>query len=111
MKIERRSVGTVEVCTPMDALVEDGSRKFSESITECLHGSNPRVVVDMGEVGYMDSVALEGLLSIAEGLAHRGAQLKMASMTPTCREILELTGLSEQFQFFEDVNAAVRSFL
>ncbi len=111
MKIEHRTVGTVEVCSPMDALVDEAATQFSEVLKGCVGGSNPRIVVDMSEVGYMDSAALEGVLTIADDLGERGAQLKLAAVTPTCREILELTGLSGRFQFFEDVNAAVRSFL
>ena len=95
----------------MDALVDEAAEQFSEAMRNCVSGSNPRVVIDMSEVGYMDSAALEGMLDIADQLSERGAQLKIASVTPTCREIMELTGLSGQFQFFEDVNAAVRSFL
>ena len=111
MKVERRRVGTVDVCAPLDALVDEGAVEFGDALTTCLKGVNPRVVVDMSEVGYMDSVALEVLLDAADELAERSAQFKLAGVTPTCREIVELTGLSDRFQFFEDVDAAVRSYL
>ena len=111
MKTEIRTVGTVEVCTPMDALADEAAAQFCDAMRTCVGGANPRVVVDMTEVGYMDSAALEGMLDIADELGERGAQIKIAAITPTCREIMALTGLSGRFQFFEDVNAAVRSFL
>ncbi len=111
MKIERRTVGTVEVCSPQDALVDELSERFGHTLRECLAGPNPRVVVGMKDVGYMDSAALEDLVAVAHDFHERGAQLKLANVTPTCREIFELTGLSGQFQFFESVDAAVRSYL
>ena len=111
MKIERRRVGTVDVCAPLDALVDDGTVEFGHVLKSCLTGVNPRVVVDMAEVGYMDSAALEVLLDAADELAKRSADFKLAGVTPTCREIVELTGLSDRFQFFEDVDTAVRSYL
>lgn len=111
MKVERRTVGTVQVCTPLDALAEDVASEFSAVLQTCVRGVNPRVVVDLSEAGYMDSGAIECLLDTADDLSDRAMQLKLAGVTPTCREILELTGLSGRFQFFEDVDAAVRSFL
>ncbi len=111
MKVERRTIGTVDVCAPLDALADDVSSEFDEVLRRCLSVANPRVVVDMNEVGYMDSAALDSLVNVSDDLGGRGTQLKLASLTPMCREILELTGLSSRFQFFEDVDAAVRSFL
>ncbi len=111
MKIERRTVGTVDVCAPQDALVDEASEEFKQVLQGCLRGANPRMVVDMNEVVYVDSAALEALAGVADELGERGVQLKLAGVTPTCREILELTGLSGRYQFFEDVDAAVRSYL
>ena len=111
MKIIRRTVGTVDVCTPQEALVDDNAAQFIETLKTYLNGPNARVVVAMNDVGYMDSTALEGLARIADELAERSQQLKLAEAAPTCREILSLTGLSSRFQFFDSVDAAVRSFL
>lgn len=111
MKVERRTVGTAEVCAPQEALVDDGALEFTKILKACINGPNPRVVIDMNEVGYMDSAALEGLIETANELSERSQQLKLAGVTPTCREILEITGLSSRFQFFQSVDAAVRSFL
>ena len=111
MKVEHKRVGTVEVCAPLDALADDVTDDFNAVLRTCLAAPNPRVVVDMSEAGYMDSRAVEGLLDVADDLEGRGVQLKLASVTPTCREILELVGVSGRFQFFQDVDSAVRSFL
>ncbi len=111
MNVEVRAVGTVAVCVPQDALADEVSENFSRVLRECLAGPNPRVVVGMKEVGYMDSAAMEDLVNVADDLGKRGVQLKLADVTPTCREILELTGLSGRFEFFESVDAAVRSYL
>jgi len=59
----------------------------------------------------MDSTALNGLVAAADEMAARGTRLKLVAVSPTCREVLELTGLSQRFQFFEDPQDAVRSFL
>ncbi len=111
MKIVRRNVGTVDVYAPQDALVDEKADEFIHTLEASVRAPNARVVVDMNEVGYMDSEALEGLTRITDELAERSQQLKLAAVTPTCREILALTGLGGRFQFFDGVDAAVRSFL
>lgn len=111
MKTEQHKIGTVDVLTPGGALVEDDAESFCAMLSERLRGVNPRVVVAMQEVPYMDSVALEGLLDAADELGEGPNTLKLAGVTPTCREILELSGVSVKLRFFEDVPDAVRSFL
>lgn len=113
MKIEQRKIGTVDIFTPMGALVDQDADAFCKTLMQRLSsgGSNPRVGIDMHEVSYMDSAALEGLLQATEQLNDRATSLKLAAVTPTCREIFELTGLSPRFRFFKDVEDVVKSFL
>ncbi len=111
MKFERQQVGTVDVFTPTGALVDQDAERFSKLLLERVRSPNPRVVVSMQEVPYMDSTAVEGLLDATEELADRATSLKLTNVPQVCREILELTGLSGRFSFFENVQDAVKSFL
>jgi anti-anti-sigma factor len=111
MKIERHRMGTVEVLTPSGPLVDEDAVKFGKLLRERLASPNPRLCAAMHEVPYMDGQALEGLLDAADELNDRALVLKLAGVTPTCREILELTGLASRFRYFKDVQDAVRSFL
>ena len=97
--------------TPIGALVDEDASDFSTLLFKRLETPNPRVVVCMHEVPYMDSMALEGLLDATEALADRASALKLLDVTQTCREILELTGLSGRFRFFSEVQDAVKSYL
>lgn len=111
MKLERSQIGTVEVLAPQGVLTDEDATEFSDVLNERLSGANPRLIVSLQEVPYMDSLALDGLVKAADDMIDRGARLKLVAVSPTCREILELTGLAGRFQFFEDPNDAVRSFL
>lgn len=111
MKVGRQQVGTVEVFTPIGPLVDQEADNFFTPLLERVRSSNPRVVVSLREVPYMDSGAIEGLLSASDELSDRAANLKLADVPPTCREILDLTGVTGRFSFFEGVQDAVRSFL
>jgi len=111
IKIEQQRVGSVDVLTPVGTLVDQDAEHFAKTLDAKLHSANPRVVVCMQEVPYMDSIALEGLNTAAETLADRATGLKLACVTPTCREILELTGLAPRLRFFEELQDAIKSFL
>ena len=111
MKIERQKLGTVEVLSPIGPLVDQDAETFGQALHKKIDSSNPRVVVVLQDVPYMDSAALEILLDATDELSDRAMTLKLAGVSPTCREILELTNLAGRFSFFTDVEDAVRSFL
>ena len=87
------------------------SQELSTLLLEKVTLPNSRVVLVMRDVPYLDSAAIEGLLSATEELADRAMILKLANVPQSCREVLEMTGVSGRFSFFEDVQDAVRSFL
>lgn len=111
MKVEQTQVGTVDVLSPIGALVDDEATTFCQRLLERLNSPSVRVVLSLQEVPYLDSKALEGLVQASEELASRASSLKLANVTPTCREILELTGLAGRFRFFSTLDDAVKSFL
>lgn len=111
MKIDRQQCGSVEVMTVKGALTEDDALRFAGEMKRRLASPNPRLVLDLGEVPCVDSVALEALLEASDYLDDMGFRLRLAGVAATVREIFQLTGLSPKFQFFEKVDDAVRSFL
>ncbi len=111
MKIDRQEIGTVQVLTPQGALVDDDAGEFAGVLEKKWDSPNLRLVLSLNEVPYLDSRALEALVDCSDALRARSAPLKLAGVTPTCREIMQLTGLADRFQFFEQVQDAVRSFL
>ncbi|MGB0716864.1 MAG: STAS domain-containing protein [Phycisphaerae bacterium] len=111
MKIEQQTIGTVEILAPSAPLVDEDATTFCELLAERSASQSPRLVVALNDVPYMDSTALEGLLDCADGLSRRALGLRLVGVNPTCREVLEITGIARHFRFFEDVQDAVRSFM
>lgn len=70
-----------------------------------------RFVVDASRMTFVDSNGLEALLDLSEQLEQTGQALRLCGVSETLREVLEITGLSGSFEFYADVNSAVRSFL
>lgn len=113
MKLDVRKIGTVDIFTPSGPLSDQDAESFCKALHSRIASDTggARVGIAMNDVPYMDSIALEGFLTATETLGERASCLKLAGLTPTCREIFELTGLSSRFRFFKDVEDIVKSFL
>ncbi len=110
MKIDSKLVGTVEVFTPHGPLVDEDAEELIAMMKEKLEAPNPRFLVALREVPYLDSRGIEGLVDVADELQCRGGRLRLAAVTQTCREVLELTAQAQRFEFFDEEQDAVRSF-
>jgi anti-sigma B factor antagonist len=111
MEIQTSQRGAVLVVKPAGPLTGPDADTFKTAIQGFLRNNLGRVVIDASALPYMDSQGLETLADIAEELALSGKGLKLCAANETVRQVLELTGLSPQFEHFEDTNSAVRSFL
>ncbi len=109
MPIQQR--GAVVVVRPTGPLVASDADTFKARIRALLRENLGRVVIDASALPYVDSGGLESLADLAQELAQSGKGLKLCAANETIRQVLELTGLSPQFEHFEDTNSAVRSFL
>lgn len=111
MKLGEERHGAVTVLTPSGPLIEEGVETFRARATELVKRTLGRVVIDASSVPYADSKGVEALLDVADAITLGDGVLHVASAAATLREILEITGVSSRFEFFEDNRAAVRSFL
>lgn len=111
MQLKEQRHGAVTVLSPQGPLCMTDAETFETKALEAVDRTMGRVVVDMGASLYVDSRGLEALLAVTEQLSQSGRVLKLCGAVETVREILELTELSQMFEHYADVNAAVRSFL
>ncbi len=111
MEINEQIKGAVRVLRPTGALAGQDAEKVKSRAAQAAAASLGKVVIDAGAVPFVDSRGLEVLVELSEELGATGQVLKLAAANETLREVLELTELSAHFEHYEDVNAAVRSFL
>lgn len=111
MNIEVKRLGTVDVIAPHGPLVDEDAETLIAAVQKRLATPNPRFVLDLADVPYLDSRGIEGIVEAADDLRQRGGRLRLAAVSATCREILELTGQSRRVEYFDDAHTAVRSFL
>ncbi len=104
MKVEVRQQGTAVVLRPQGALVGDDVTDFEKAAQDALANRAVKLVVDMGEVPFLDSRGIESLLDLA---ARAGPPL--AALGDTCREALDLTDVLPKLVVFDTVDNALRS--
>ncbi len=111
MEIHEHQHGAVTVLRPDGPLNQADAELFKERLAMVLARSLGRVVLDMSEVPFVDSRGLEVLVDASDELANSGQVLKLCHVNETLREVLDLTGMGSHFEQYDEVNAAVRSFL
>ncbi|MBK9187889.1 MAG: STAS domain-containing protein [Phycisphaerales bacterium] len=111
MEIQEQRHGAVTVLKPQGPLCQADAEMFGKKLQEMLGRSLGRLVVDASAIAYVDSQGLEAMVQATDELAQSGRALHLCGAGDTLREVLDLTGLIERFELYEDVNAAVRSFL
>jgi len=111
MEFSEQRHGAVRVIKPDGALTEADAARFCSRLHEAITDSRGRLVLDAGEIAYVDSAGIEALLEISEKLAETGRVFKLTGVNETLREVFDLTQITGAFECFEDVNGAVRSFL
>ena len=68
------------------------------------------IVLDLGQVSYIDSSGMGELVSAGAVTANRGGILKLVNLTKRVKDLLQITKLYTFFDTFEDQATAVRSF-
>jgi anti-anti-sigma factor len=111
MEIQTEYKGAVLIVRPAGPLAGAEAEAFKTALAGFVRENLGRVVIDASGLPYVDSRGLESLADLAAELSLSGKGLKLCGANDTLRQVLELTGLSPQFEHFEDANSAVRSFL
>jgi len=110
MKIEQTEYGGLTVLTPKGELVGDSVEALRNSARECLENGRIELIVDCSGVGAYDSIGLECLLELSRLCRQYAGGLRLSGVDTIGRKILEITRLNRQFEIYDDVDSAVRSF-
>jgi len=111
VKVLEQRHGAVAVFKPDGPLTGTDAESLKARLLGSLEENLGRAVLDASAIALVDSKGLEALVDVACEMAQSGQVLKLCGVNETIRQVLELTGLSSQFEYFEDTNSAVRSFL
>jgi anti-anti-sigma factor len=111
VEYDEQKQGAVIVFKPNGALTGTDTDVFTTRFQATIGKAMGKCVLDASEVSYIDSAGLEALLDISDSLADLGRSLKISHVNDTLRETFDLTKTSAAFEYYDDINAAVRSYL
>ncbi len=110
MKVEQQQHGNVLVLVPHGPLVREDSADFGAAVQAGAREQGGRVVLDMTNVPYLDSAGIECLLAqCGSGDRVGSGRPRLACLTETCREALDLTDVLPRVEVFDTVENAMRS--
>ena len=79
-------------------------------LKELLNAGNHQIILNLGEVTYLDSVGLSSLVAGYTSARNAGGDLKLLHLPRGVHQLLQITRLSTVFEIYEDLGAAVESF-
>jgi len=88
----------------------DESNALREQVKKMLADGKKRIVLDMGNVTYIDSAGLGTLVASHESARKLGASLKLSNLGQKFQEILQVTKLLTVFDVYPSEAAAIKSF-
>ena len=80
--------------------------KVSQLVAE----GRKRIVLDLGDVDYIDSAGLGILVAIAASARRAGGELKLVNLTKRVHDLMQITRLSTLFEVYDTVEKARLSF-
>lgn len=72
-------------------------------------GESIKLVLDLSEVKFIDSVALGTLVVLLRRIKEGKGRLAMAGLGGHCLRVMQVTGLEKVFELYEDVAAAAEA--
>lgn len=86
------------------------ARAFLEVVRPLFEHDRPQLVFDLSLVRRIDAAGVDMLLHCMQEAARRDGDLKLASLSPQAKVVLDLTRAGRLFEIFASSADAVRSF-
>lgn len=111
VKLITRQVGDVTVIDAAGRItLGEGTSQLRDSIRDALGAGHKKVLLNLGEVNYIDSSGIGELVSAFTTVTNQGGQLKLLNLSKRIQDLLQITKLYTVFEVHDDEAAAIRSF-
>ena len=111
VKLTTRQVGDVTVIDATGRItLGEGASTFRDTIRDLATKGNKKLLVNLGDVSYIDSSGIGEMVSGFTTVTNHGGQLKLLGLSKRVKDLLQITKLYTVFEVFDDEAAAVRSF-
>ena len=111
MKADLEVIGNVTVVRARGKItIGEGEVKLRETIEELLAKGTKNILLDLGNVSFMDSSGVGELVGCLTTVMHRGGKLKLLNLTKKIHDLLQVTQLITIFECHADEAGALRSY-
>jgi anti-sigma B factor antagonist len=111
LKITTREVDGITIVNLEGRIVlGEESNSLREEVKSLLAAGKRKVVLNMGQVTYIDSAGLGTLVAAHHSARTQGATLKLSNLGKKFQEILQVTKLLTVFEVYDSEAAAIGSF-
>ncbi|HEY3627685.1 MAG TPA: STAS domain-containing protein [Terracidiphilus sp.] len=101
---------TVSVTQLPETVNIERGRRFFKELESRMNIDRPCIVLDCSKVREMDRFAIHMLLCCLEEAMKRDGDVKLAAVSPSAREALEMTRVDRLFEIYATETEAVNSF-
>jgi anti-sigma B factor antagonist len=88
----------------------EGSALLRKTIRNLLEDQRTLLLINLGDVDYIDSSGIGELVSAFTAVKNRGGELKLLNLTKKVRDLLQITKLYTVFDVHSDERTAIGSF-
>jgi anti-sigma B factor antagonist len=104
---QANGVAVVSFTGRLDFTSVTGARdQFASAIAD----GHPKLIVDLGDVGFVDSAGLGSLIGGMGAARHAGGDLRIANPSEQSRMLLSLTSLDQVLRIHSNIEEAVSGF-
>jgi anti-sigma B factor antagonist len=86
------------------------SNAFREKVKGLLAAGKKKIILNLAQVGYIDSAGLGTLVATFHSARSQGATLKLVNLGSKFKEVLQVTKLMTVFDTYDTEAAAIASF-
>ena len=111
LNIKERQAGDVTILD-MDGKITigEGSVALRSAIRRLLEEGKKKILLNLGQVGYIDSSGIGELVSSYTAISNAGGQLKLLNLTQKLKDLLGITKLLTVFDTYTDESEALSSY-
>src|SRR3954463_10936245 len=88
----------------------EGSVVLRDTIRDILGKGNKKILLNLGDVTYIDSSGIGELVSAFTTVRNGGGELKLLNLTKKVHDLLQITKLYTVFDIKDDEPSAIQSF-
>ncbi|MGC9293614.1 MAG: STAS domain-containing protein [Acidobacteriaceae bacterium] len=111
MKVSTRQVDGVTILDLSGRItLGEGSVQLRDVVRDLLSKGNKHLLLNLGEVNYIDSSGIGELVSAFTTIRNQGGELKLLNLTKKVHDLLQITKLYTVFDIKNDEATAIGSF-